>query len=304
MERGTPAGAMRPDRGDYALLAILGALWGSSFLLIKLAVATVPPLTVAAGRICVGAALLLAIVMLRRLPLRSLRAHLLPLVAMGALGSILPFFLISYGETRIDSGLAAILMALVPLSTIVLAHFFVADEPFTAGKGVGLALGIAGVLVLIGPGALLNLRGAVGELAIAAATLCYAGNSIIARRLPPMKAELVGAGMLLAAAVCSIPASLIIDRPWRLTPSPSSLWAIVGLGAACTALGYLLLFRIIARAGAGFSSLNNYLVPLFGVLWGGLFLGEQPQPRALLALALIFAGIAAPRLWPPSRQET
>jgi drug/metabolite transporter (DMT)-like permease len=78
----------------------------------------------------------------------------------------------------------------------------------------------------------------------------------------------------------------------------------VGLGAACTALGYLLLFRIIARAGAGFSSLNNYLVPLFGVLWGRLFLGEQPAPRALLALVLIFGGIAAPRLWPPSRQET
>lgn len=291
---------MRPDRGDYALLGLLGALWGSSFLLIKLAVATVPPLTVAAGRICVGAALLLAIVALRRQSLRPLLAHWLSLVAMGALGSILPFFLISYGETRIDSGLAAILMALVPLSTIVLAHFFVPQEPFTAGKGVGLVLGIAGVLVLIGPGAVLNLRGAVAELAIAAATLCYAGNAIIARRLPPMKAELVGTGMLLAAAVCGIPACLIIDRPWRLAPSAGSLWAIVCLGAACTALGYLLLFRIIARAGAGFSSLNNYLVPLFGVLWGGLFLGEQPERRALLALALIFAGIAAPRIWPPT----
>jgi drug/metabolite transporter (DMT)-like permease len=290
---------MHPGRNDYLLLLMLGAVWGFSFLLIKLAVATIPPLTVAAGRICLGAALLLLVAIIRGAPLRQLRASWLPLLAMGGLGTVLPFFLISWGETRIDSGLAAILMSATPLYTIILAHFLVAGEPLTVGKVAGVALGFAGMVVLVGPSALSGLGGVlVAQLAVAVAPLCYAGNSIVARRLPPMPPELVGAGMLLAATIIGLPASLLIDRPWELAPSGLSLLAVIGLGVVCTAFGYLLLFRIIAGAGAGFSSFNNYLVPLFGLLWGALLLGERPEPRALIALLLIFAGIAAPRLWP------
>jgi drug/metabolite transporter (DMT)-like permease len=293
---------MRPSRGDYALLGALGAMWGFSFLLVKVAVATVPPLTVAAGRIWIGAAFLLVVVRLRGGSLRPLRAHWRALAAMSALGATLPFFLISSSETRIDSGLAAILIAQVPLATMTLAHFFVPDEPFTAAKSAGVGLGLAGVLVLIGPTAVTGLGGTlVAELSMAAAALCYAANAIIARRLPPMDADLVGAGMLLGAGVSIAPASLILDRPWQLAPSASSVWAIVGLGLVCTAVGYLVLFRLIARAGAGFASFNNYLVPLFGVVWGAVFLDERLSPRALVALALILSGVAAARLWPPSR---
>jgi drug/metabolite transporter (DMT)-like permease len=238
---------MHPGRNDYLLLILLGAVWGFSFLLIKLAVATIPPLTVAAGRICLGAALLLLVAIARDAPLRQLRASWLPLLAMGALGTVPPFFLIGWGETRIDSGLAAILMSATPLYTIILAHFLVAGEPLTVGKVAGVALGFAGMLVLVGPSALTGLGGVlVAQLAVAGAPLCYAGNSIVARRLPAMPAELVGAGMLLAAALIGLPASLIIDRPWQLAPSTLSLLAVVGLGVVCTAFGYLLLFRIIA----------------------------------------------------------
>jgi len=290
---------MRPSLGDYILLAVLGALWGASFLLIKVAVATIPPLTVAAGRIGLGAVLLLLVSIVRGAPLRQIRVFWGSFVAMGMLGTVLPFFLIGWGERRIDSGLAAIMMPVVPLATIVLAHVFVPDEPLTRGKIAGVVLGAAGILVLVGPSALGSREPLLlPELAIALATLCYAGNSIVARLLPPIPAELVGAGMLLAATFSSVPACLLMDRPWQLTPSIASVVAVLGLGAVCTAFGYLLLFRIIARAGAGFSSLNNFLVPIFGVLWGALFLGERPAPRALIALVVILAGVAAPRLWP------
>jgi drug/metabolite transporter (DMT)-like permease len=104
--------------------------------------------------------------------------------------------------------------------------------------------------------------------------------------------------MLLAAAVVAVPASLAIDHPWTLDATAQSLLAIAGLGLLPTAVGYILVFRIIASAGAGFASFNNYLVPLFGVFWGVLILGEQPQPQALLGLLIVLAGLAAPRLWP------
>jgi drug/metabolite transporter (DMT)-like permease len=290
---------MRPGRFDYLLLTLLGAIWGGSFFLIKIAVATVPPLSVAAGRIVIGALVLVAIARLRGAAFPRSAGTWLKLLAMGVLGTAAPFALINWGETRIDSGLAAILMSAVPLCTVVLAHLVQHDEPLTTGKVVGVTLGGAGILVLVGPSA---LSGAgdhlLAEVAILAATLCYAANSIIARRLTGLSADVVAAGMLLTAALVAVPASLIVDRPWQLDASLDSVLAVAALGLLPTAIGYILVFRIIASAGAGFSSFNNYLVPLFGVFWGVLILDEQPQPQALAGLVIVLAGLAAPRLWP------
>ena len=217
-------------------------------------------------------------------------------------GNIVPFSLINWGEVRIDSGLAAILMSTVPLATILLAPAFVRDEPITAGKLIGVALGMAGVAVLIGPGALIGAHGELlGEVAVAAATLCYAVNGLVARQLPRMPVEAIGAGTLLCATVAGLPLCLAVDRPWEIAPSALSLAALIGLGIVNTAGGYLLLFKLVVRAGAGFASLNNFLVPLFGVLWGMLLLAERPSPQALLGLLLILAGLAAVRLWPRRR---
>jgi drug/metabolite transporter (DMT)-like permease len=293
---------MQPTRHDYALLVALGAVWGSSFLLIKLAVATIPPVTVASGRIAVGALVLALIVAARRecWP-RTPRSWLL-LAIMGVIGNVIPFSLINWGEVRIDSGLAAILMSTVPLATILLAPAFVRDEPITAGKLIGVGLGMAGVAVLIGPGVLLGAHGELlAEIAVTTAALCYAVNGLVARQLPPMPVEVISAGTLLSATIAGLPLCLAVDRPWEIAPSALSLAALVGLGIVNTAGGYLLLFKLVVRAGAGFASLNNFLVPLFGVLWGVLLLSERPSPQALLGLLLIFAGLAAVRLWPGRR---
>lgn len=266
-------------------------------MLIKLAVATIPPLTVAAARIVIGAVVIGLAAAAQGQRLGALRGAWLPVLAMGSLGTVLPFALIGWGETRIDSALAAILMSAVPFATVVLAHFFVHDEPLSLAKMIGIALGFAGVVVLIGPDALTQVGGvALAQLAVLLATLCYAANGIVARRLRTIPSESVAAGMLIAAAICGVPLSLVFDRPWTLAPSWPSIAALVALGVLGTGVGYILFFRIIARAGAGFASLNNYLVPLFGVLWGAVVLNERLEPRALVALLLILAGIAAPRL--------
>ena len=291
------------SRLDYVLLLLLAAAWGSAFFLIKVAVVTIPPLSVAAGRLVIGAALLLLFARARggRLP-RSLRTWLM-LAAMGAIGMVLPFTLIGWGETRIDSGLAAILISVVPFFTILLAHRFVPDEPLSPGKMIGVALGFLGVLVLIGPAALRGLGAdLLAQLAIVGAAVCYAIVGVLIRRLRGLTPEIAAAGMLTAAAVVAMVAALLVDRPWSLAPTPGALTAVAALGLISTAGGYILFFRITARAGAGFASFNNYLVPVMGVLWGALLLGEQVEPRAFFALLLIFGGVAAPRLWP--RRET
>ena len=289
----------RPDRTDYILLLTLGALWGGSFMLIKLALVTIPPLTVAAGRIAIGAAILVAVIRWRGVSWPTSRRDWLSLFLMGSVGTVLPFALINWGETHIDSSMAAMLISAVPISTIILAHLFQRDEPLTVGNIVGVVLGCAGVAILIGPGALRGLGDQVlGQLAIVAATLCYAFTAIVARRLSHLPSDLVAAGMLTMATLVAVPVSLGFERPWQLTPSLLSLAAVCGLGLGATACGYLLLFRIIARAGAGFSSFNNFLAPLCGVLWGALLLGEAIELRALIALAVVLAGLAALRLWP------
>jgi drug/metabolite transporter (DMT)-like permease len=290
---------MRPARADYLLLLMLGLTWGASFLLIKIAVVSIPPLTVAAGRILIGALALGGVMRFRGARFPKGAATWSKLFFMGAVGTVLPFALINWGETQIDSGLAAILMSAVPFSTLLLAHVFQHDEPLTAGKLVGVALGIAGIVVLIGPSALSGVgEHVIAELAVLAATLCYAANSIVARRVAGVPADVAAAGMLVAAAIVAVPLSVIVDRPWQLAPTPLALLAVVALGVLSTALGYLLAFRIIARAGAGFASFNNFLVPVFGLFWGVVLLDEEPQPWALAGLAIVLAGLAAPRLWP------
>jgi drug/metabolite transporter (DMT)-like permease len=289
----------RPGYQDYFLLVALGAVWGSSFALIKVALVTIPPVTVAIGRVAVGALVLIALVAVQRTAWPKDRRSWLLLAIMGVLGNVIPFSLINWGEVRIDSGLAAILMSTVPLATIVLAPAFVRDEPITAGKVIGVVLGMLGVVILIGPGALLGSHGELlGQLAVAAAAVSYALNGLVARRLPKMPVTVISAGALLCATIAGLPLALIVDQPWQTTPSYLSLAALVGLGIINTACGYLLLFWLTMRAGAGFASFNNFLVPVFGVAWGILLLSERPSPMALLSLVLIFAGLAAIRLWP------
>jgi drug/metabolite transporter (DMT)-like permease len=292
----------QPGFRDYLLLVALGAVWGSSFVLIKLALATIPPLTIATGRVTIGALALIVVVAVQRQAWPTTRRAWLLLALLGVLGNVIPFSLINWGETRIDSGLAAILMSTVPLATIVLAPAFVRDEPITAGKVVGVVLGMLGVLVLIGPGALTGSHSEVlGQIAVAAAAVSYALNGLVARQLPQVPVAVMSAGALVCATIVGLPLCLAVDQPWQLAPSFGSLAALLGLGVVNTAGGYLLLFRLTKRTGAGFASFNNFLVPLFGLFGGILLLSERPSPAALLGLVLIFAGLAAVRMWPRRR---
>jgi drug/metabolite transporter (DMT)-like permease len=286
---------------DSLLLLLLSALWGWSFPLIKIGVATLPPLWVASGRISLGAIALLIYMLIRGTRLPRGRSTWLRLGYMGIVGNIVPFALISWGEMRVSSGIAAILMAMVPMMVVVVAHFRLPDEPLTFGKSLGVVLGIIGTIVLIGPSALSDLGNGfsssfAGEVAILVATVCYASSALAGRGVPPMPAESASGAMLLVAAPLGLIAASIIDPTWTLAPSTGSIAAVTTLGVLCTGLGFVMFFGILSRAGAGFVSMNNFLVPPFSVFYGHFIMAERLPLSAYAAMGLILLGLGVQRL--------
>ncbi len=283
------------------MLAALVAMWGSSFMFIKLGIASVPTATLVAARLILGAAILLAVVYLRGARLPAFAGSGLRLwgnyLILALLGNCIPFTTITWGQQRIDSALAGILMAVMPLATMVLAHFFVSGEHMTRHRVLGFILGFTGIIVLMGPTALPGAGGstlaALSQLAILFGALCYAGNSVLTRILARGDDILTAsAAMLLVASVITLPIALVVDQPWTLAPSTSSVAAIIWLGVGPTAIATLFYFKLIGSAGPTFMSLVNYMSPAVAVFLGVALLGETPGLHAYLALLLILAGIA------------
>ncbi len=286
---------------DWLLLAALVAMWGSSFMFIKLGIASVPTATLVAARLILGAAILLVMVYLRGARLPAFTGSGLRLwgnyLILALLGNCIPFTTITWGQHRTDSALAGILMAVMPLATLVLAHFFVSGERMTRNRVLGFILGFAGILVLMGPTALPGADGsalaALSQLAILFGALCYAGNSVLTKILARGDDILTAsAAMLLVASVIALPIALVVDQPWTLAPSTSSVAAIVWLGVGPTAIATLFYFQLIGSAGPTFMSLVNYMSPAVAVFLGVALLGETPGLHAYLALLLILGGIA------------
>ncbi len=293
--------APRRSVQDWLLLAALVAMWGSSFMFIKLGIASVPTATLVAARLILGAAILLVMVYLRGARLPAFTGSGLRLwgnyLILALLGNCIPFTTITWGQHRTDSALAGILMAVMPLATLVLAHFFVSGERMTRNRVLGFILGFAGILVLMGPTALPGAGGsalaALSQLAILFGALCYAGNSVLTKILARGDDILTAsAAMLLVASVIALPIALVVDQPWTLAPSTSSVAAIVWLGVGPTAIATLFYFKLIGSAGPTFMSLVNYMSPAVAVFLGVALLGETPGLHAYLALLLILGGIA------------
>lgn len=285
---------------EWLMLATLVAMWGSSFMFIKLGVASVPTSTLVAARLILGAVILLLVVYLRgaRLPALN-RAHArvwCNYLIMALLGNCIPFTSITWGQQRTDSALAGILMAVMPLTTMLLAHFLVKGEHMTPARGGGFALGFAGVVVLMGPSAIMGMAdsglAAASQMAILFGAVCYAANSVLTRILARGDDVLVAsAAMLLVASLIATPVALWLDRPWLLAPSASSTAAILWLGVGPTAIATVVYFKLIASAGPTFMSLVNYMSPVVAVFLGVALLGEAPGVHAYVALGLILIGI-------------
>ena len=280
---------MRPRY--LVMLVALSAIWGSSFMWIKIGVRELSPATLVLGRVGVGALTLVPVVLIalgRRRALAELRRYWWPLVITGALNVALPFWLLSWGETRIDSGVAAIIQAAAPIFLAGLALLFVPAERVTGWRLVGLLVGLAGVGLLVGV-----QRGGdvLAAVAVALAALCYAGGILYAgRSLSGVEPMLTALGSLLAATFLVLPGG-IAQAPSSM-PSRETIVAVLVLGVVCSAIAYLLYYGILASAGASRAILVTYLVPAAAVFYGALFLSEPVTAPALGGLALILGGVA------------
>lgn len=274
-------------RRDILLLLLLSAIWGSSFLFIKLGVDALEPSVVVLGRLVVGVAVLVPL-LAGRGGIAPLRGHLIPLVVLGALNNAVPFWLLGFAETRLDSGLTAVIQAAAPIFTVLLASRIDVTQSVTGLRLVGVAVGFVGVALLVGFQRGGELIAAVAVLGVA---LCYAGSVLYAgRTVRALPALQVSIGQLACAAV--------LMAPFGLTQLPSSLpaakvvLAVVALGALGSGLAYLLYFALIASAGASRAILVTYLVPAFALAYGAVFLDEAVSATALAGLVLILGGTA------------
>jgi drug/metabolite transporter (DMT)-like permease len=275
------------SRRDALLLLLLSAIWGSSFMFIKLGVDELAPSVVVLGRVVVGALVLLPLVAGRG-GFAPLRAFVVPLAVLGLVNNALPFWLLGFAEERIDSGLTAVIQAAAPILTAIFAIRLDPSQRVTGPRLLGIAIGFAGVALLVG-----DQRGGqlVGALAVLGTATCYAASVLYAgtalRGLPPLQSSI---GQLTAAAIFVAPFGLA-ELPDE-APSGSTIAAVVALGALGSGIAYLLYFTIIGSAGASRAILVTYLVPAFALVYGGVFLDEQVTGIALAGLALVLGGTA------------
>jgi drug/metabolite transporter (DMT)-like permease len=275
------------SRRDLGLLLVLSAIWGSSFLFIKLGVDELEPSVVVCGRLVVGVLVLLPALVLRG-SVTDLRSMLVPFVVLGVLNNALPYWLLSFAETRIDSGLAAIIQAAAPILTVLLAMRIDPSQRVRGFRLVGIGLGFVGVALLVGVqdgGELIGALAVIGTATCYALSVLYAGRAV--RTFPPLE---VSIGQLTVGALLTAPIALA-QLP-SAAPPADALVAIAVLGAFGTGLAYLLYFALIARAGASRAILVTYLVPAFALVYGAVFLDEPVTASALAGLALILAGTA------------
>lgn len=281
--------------GNWLLLGLLALIWGSGFLLSKIAVEDIAPPTMVLIRVSLASALLYGVIRLRDSPLPRGWSQWRPLFVLGLLNTTLPFTLNSWGLTRIESGLAGILTATVPIFTVIVAHFATRDEHVTGVKVVGIAMGMAGVVAILGTDASSILTGSgLGKVAVLVACLLYGISAVYARSLagvPPMTLAL---GQLCTAAVWLLPVVVIVDRPWRTATnwSPEAVLATLVLTVFGTAIGYLMFYRILTTAGATNASLVTYVIPIVAVLLGATLLDERLLAHQVLGMILIIGAMA------------
>jgi drug/metabolite transporter (DMT)-like permease len=278
---------------NLALLLILSTVWGSSYLFIKVAVAEVPPLTLVAGRLLLAAIMLWILLRVIGQPMPRSRSVWGAYAVMGFFSGTLPFVLISWGEQYIPSSLAALLQATMPIFTVILAYFLADDEPMTWRKAFGVITGFVGVGILLLPDLRRGLQAnLMGQLAVVASSLSYAWATIFARKRlrghPPLAST---TGQVTAGALFTLPLSLLIDRPFSLSPSLTALAGWLGLIILGTVVAYVIYYELLERTSATFVSTVTYIIPINGLILGALVLGEPLTTTLLGSSALILLGV-------------
>ncbi len=279
---------------EWAMLVALATLWGGTFFFVEVALPELPPFTIVALRVGLAAIVLnlLLRALGRRLP--TDRRAVAAFLGMGLLNNVVPFSLLFWGQTQVTGGLAAILNATTPLFTVLVASALTTDERATPLKLLGVAVGLVGAVVVVGPETLGAAAGTgLAELACLGGSLAYAFAGVFGRRFRRMGILPLetAAGQLTTATILIVPVALLVDRPWVLdSPGLATVGAVLALALASTA--YVLYFSVLAAAGATNLLLVTFLIPVTAILLGVTVLGERLAPSHLVGMAIIGAGLA------------
>ena len=279
---------------NWGLLLLLALLWGSSFFFYKILVAVLPPVTVVVGRVGIAAVAMNLWLVAQGQCMPLGKRLWLRFALLGFLNNVLPFILIAWGETRIPSGMASILNATTPIFMVAVAHWGTEDEKLSPGKAMGIALGILGVMVLVGPSAFGGGGTIWGELAVVGASCAYGFGGVYSRRFKDLTPLVAATGQITGATLLLIPLSLVIDRPWTLPMPGTDVWAsLLAIALINTALAYVVYYRMVASVGVTYISLVTVLIPVIALMLGAVFLGESVTLSALAGMAIIALGLAS-----------
>lgn len=277
------------------MIAALSLVWGGSFFFVGVAVKELPSLTIVFSRVAIAAMVMWIIISQLRVPIQFTLRIWSTFVIMGLLNNVVPFCLIVWGQHQIASGLASILNTTTPFFTVIVAHFWTADEKINIRKCIGIFLGFAGVSVMMG-GNIFHSLGTdiIAQLAIVAAAFFYALAGVYGRRFKTMEIDplMTATGQVTTSSLMLLPIMLIVDRPWETgLPSGPTMFSLIGLGVLSTAIAYILYFQILARAGATNLLIVTFLIPVSAIFLGIAFLGEILELRQIIGFIMIGAGL-------------
>ena len=280
-----------PKTLDYFLLTTLALIWASAFFNIKIATYSYGPITIAFLRILFGAIPVIILCLVKNIKIEAFSNDWMWYASIGIINLVIPFFLIAYGVQKVQSNLAAILMSSTPISATILAHFFVDKEKINFFKIIGIILGFLGILYLFSDNLLITNSNFFSALMILLGSTFYVIGGILTLKISHKKNENVTASILIWGTIIICPISLFFEQPWTLSPRLDSTLSLIYLGVFPTGIAWLLRFVILKKNGLVFQSQVAYLIPIFGVILGFLFLDELITSKVLIALVAVILGI-------------
>ena len=280
-----------PKLLDYALLTILALIWSSAFFNIKIATYSYGPVTIALLRVFFGAIPVILLCVYKKIKIEAFTKDWHWFAMIGFINLVVPFFLIAYGVQKVQSNLAAILMASTPLSATVLAHFFTDNEKINLTKILGVLVGFSGIVFLFSDNILINESNFTSALLILIGSTFYVVGGLLTLKISNKKNENVTASILIWGTIFLIPITIFTEKPWNLNPSIDSTISLVYLGVVATGLAWLLRFRILKTNGLVFQAQVAYLIPIFGIILGYIFLKELITPKVLISVVAVIIGI-------------
>jgi drug/metabolite transporter (DMT)-like permease len=276
---------------DYFILLLLALIWASAFFNIKIATYSYGPLSIAFFRIFFGAVPVILLCYAKKIKIEAFSKDWYWFATIGVINLVIPFFLIAYGVKNVQSNLAAILMASTPLSASVLAHFFIKNEKINLIKSLGVLIGFSGIVFLFSNNILINKNNFISAVLILCGSTFYVIGGLLTLKISNKKNENVTASILIWGSIILLPITFFVEQPWNLSPRLDSTISLLYLGVFSTGIAWLLRFYILKHNGLVFQAQVAYLIPIFGVILGFVFLGEEITPKVIISLLTVIIGI-------------